>query len=190
MAKLDCGCDMSPGQPIGPETLARHFAHTFGSIIIWELLRVPGDNGSDKTTALSEARIAYLEALRTRFPQIPGEAAFGGWWDNQAVAEPAAAGNGEPEQVRFIRICRHLGRLMVEANAIPFADIEWLLNVTLHIEAIEPLMDLQYFAAGTHASVKAGALVLQALRDFKLVVAGVRAFGSLSPGESVDGSPR
>ncbi len=186
MAKLECGCSMSPGQPIDTETLARHFGHTFAAMMMWELMRKVDSMTVNREIDLSTCRIAYIEALRARFPQIPeGINPYLAAVDQDDEAELAAAG-GDPDTARSRKIAAHLGRLMVAANGISFDDIEWLLGVTTRIETVEPLTDPTYFLAGKHDAVRDGSTVLRALRDLKLAVAGIGAFKAPPAGESVD----
>ncbi len=84
MAKLPCGCDFIPGSQIPEDFLAKHFEHTTMAMILWELLifkpRDPivsamwelsplmAKTWNENRLKVSEARIAYLEALKTAFP--------------------------------------------------------------------------------------------------------------------------
>ncbi len=187
MAKLECGCSMSPEQPIDTETLARHYGHTFAALMMWEIMRTVGSMTVKDEIDLPSCRIAYLEALRARFPQIPEDVTpYLAAVDQDDEAELEAA-DGDPDMARSQKIAGHLCRLMAEANAISFDDIEWLLGVTTRIEALEPLTDPTYFLAGKHDAVRDGAQVLRALRDLKYVVAGIAAFRAPPAGESPGG---
>ena len=67
---LSCGCQPRPGVAPTEEEKSRHLAHTFETMIYWELLLPRPPEGQ----RAAELRIEYIEALRkaydVKFPDM------------------------------------------------------------------------------------------------------------------------
>lgn len=66
---LPCGCEFVGGMALPAETAKEHFKHTMMAMLFWEMAYRPGED-SLASLPLSEARIAYTEALEARFPEL------------------------------------------------------------------------------------------------------------------------
>lgn len=67
---LCCGCEMRSGMPVSLEMMKAHFRHTFEVMLFWELFRRPGVPQGDANIKLSQARIDYIEAIETLYPEV------------------------------------------------------------------------------------------------------------------------
>lgn len=66
---LACGCNFSPGEPIPQATVKAHYEHTMGAMLMWELMRRPGQKQDLSEESLAFIRIRYIEALERDFPE-------------------------------------------------------------------------------------------------------------------------
>ncbi|MBA7559921.1 hypothetical protein ES708_01539 [subsurface metagenome] len=70
---LACGCSFRPGEPLDLDQLKAHYKHTMEAIVIWELLRRPGQPQGDDHIKLSQARIDLLEAIDKLYPEASAD---------------------------------------------------------------------------------------------------------------------
>lgn len=67
---LCCGCEIRGGEALDLDEVKAHFRHTFEVMLFWELCRRPGVPQIDANIKLSQARIDYIEAIETLYPEV------------------------------------------------------------------------------------------------------------------------
>lgn len=71
---LACGCEVKGGMAISNEMAQAHLKHTIEALLLWEIMRRPGDDpASEARQKLILARIAVIEAIEELYPEAKSE---------------------------------------------------------------------------------------------------------------------
>ena len=71
---LACGCEIKGGMAISNEMAQAHLKHTMETLLLWELLRRPGDDPtSEARHKLTLSRIAVIDAIEDLYPEAKSE---------------------------------------------------------------------------------------------------------------------
>ncbi len=67
---LCCGCEITPGAPVTPDTLKQHYLHTIQVLLFWELLGRQATPETADKLGLSQARTDLMKAIESLYPEV------------------------------------------------------------------------------------------------------------------------